>query len=117
MCKNKAEIQMIVKSGLFPCEPFHADMADERKDEVLNEFREGKVRTVVASGSFNTGIDIADIRLIVHMNEPRNMLDYGQGSGRAGRDELTSRAIIVRGGLGLGDERIKRYIDRGRQQC
>ena len=117
MCESKVEIQMIVESGLFPCEPFHADMTEERKDEVLTEFREGMIRTVVASGSFNMGIDIADIRLIVHMDEPRNMLDYGQGSGRAGRDGLASRAIIVRGGLDLGDERMKRYMDRGRQQC
>jgi superfamily II DNA helicase RecQ len=117
MCESKAEIRMIVESGLFPCEPFHADMTEERKDEVLTEFREGRIRTVVASGSFNMGIDIADIRLIVHMDDPRNMLDYGQASGRAGRDGLASRAIIMRGGLDLGDKRVKDFMDRGRQQC
>jgi superfamily II DNA helicase RecQ len=117
MCESKAEIRMIVGSGLFPCEPFHADMTEERKDEVLNEFREGIIRTVVASGSFNMGIDIADIRLIVHMDEPRNMLDYGQSSGRAGRDGLASRAVIMRGGLDLGDGRMKQFIYGAQQQC
>jgi superfamily II DNA helicase RecQ len=117
MCESKSAMGAIVEAGLFPCEPFHADMAEERKEEVLDEFWTGQIRVVVASGSFNMGIDIAGIRLIVHMDEPRNMRDYGQGSGRAGRDGSGSRAIIIRGGLGLGDERVKRHMDRERQQC
>ncbi|KAI6957743.1 hypothetical protein KC332_g17517 [Hortaea werneckii] len=117
MCESKAGIRAIGESGLFPCEPFHADMTDERKDEVLQEFRAGGIRTIVASSSFNMGIDIADIRLVVHMDEPRNLLEYGQGSGRAGRDGLASRSIIVRGGLRFGDDRVKQYLDRHRSQC
>ena len=62
---------------------------------------------VVASGSFNIGIDIAGIRLIVHIDEPRNIRDYKQGSRRAGRDRIVSRTIIIRGGLRLGDNRVK----------
>lgn len=35
MCESKTGIRAITESGLFPCEPFHADMTDARKDEVL----------------------------------------------------------------------------------
>lgn len=62
------------------------------------------------------GINIADIRLVVHMDEPRNLLEYGQGSGRARRDGLASRSIIVRGRLRFGDDRVKQYLDRHRSQ-
>jgi superfamily II DNA helicase RecQ len=117
MCESKPEIQAIVESGLFPCEPFHADMAEDRKEEVLDDFRSGRVRAIVASGAFGMGIDIADIRLIVHMDEPRNMRDYGQASGRAGRDGLHSRAIIIRGGLRFHDHRVQEFVDRRRTQC
>jgi superfamily II DNA helicase RecQ len=117
MCERKPEISTIVEAGLFPYEPFHADMTEERKEEVLEEFRTGQIQVVVASGSFNMGIDIAGIRLIVHIDEPRNMRDHSQGSGRAGRDGSASCAIIIRGGLGLGDDRVKQYIDRERRQC
>ena len=95
ICESKPEISTIVEAGLFPCEPFHADMTEERKEEVLEEFWTGQIQVVVASGSFNMGIDIAGIRLIVHMDKLRNMRDYSQGSGRAGRDGLMSRAIII----------------------
>ena len=115
MCESKPEISAIVEAGLFPYEPFYADIAEERKEEVLEEFRTGQIQVVVASGSFNIGIDIAGIRLIVHIDEPRNMRDYGQGSGRVGRDGLASRTIIIRGGLGLGDDRVKQYVDRERR--
>jgi superfamily II DNA helicase RecQ len=111
MCESKSEIGAIVKAGLFPCKPFHADMAEERKEEVLDEFRTGQIQVVVASRLFNMGIDITGIWLIVHIDELCNMRDYRQGSRRAGRDGSASRAIIVRGGLRLGDEQVKRYID------
>ena len=106
MRESKAEIQTIVESGGFLCEPFRADETEEGRAETLNEFREGGIRAVAARGSFNIGIDIADICLIVHTDKPRKMLDYGQGSGRAGPGGLASLAIIMRGGLDLGDERI-----------
>jgi superfamily II DNA helicase RecQ len=112
MYKSKPEISAIVEAGLFPYKPFYADITEERKEEVLEEFRTSQIQVVVASGSFNIGIDIAGIRLIVHIDEPRNIRDYGQGSGRVGRDGSASCAIIIRGGLGLGDDRVKQYIDR-----
>ena len=77
MCESKSEIKAIVEAGWFPCEPFHADMTEDRKNEVLDDFRSGRIQVIVASGAFGMGIDIADIRLIVHMDEPRNMRDYG----------------------------------------
>ena len=117
MCESKPEIKAIVAAGWFPCEPFHADMAEDRREEILDDFRSGRVRVIVASGAFGMGIDIPDIRLIVHMDEPRNMRDYGQASGRAGRDGLHSRAIIIRGGLRFDDRRIQEFMNPDRTQC
>ena len=117
MCESKPKVKKIVEAGLFPCEAFHADIDEERKEETLTDFREGKVRTIVATGAFGMGIDIPDIRLIVHVDNPRNMMDYGQASGRGGRDGLMSQAIIIRGGRDFEDELIGQYIDRDRRQC
>jgi superfamily II DNA helicase RecQ len=41
------------------------------------------------------GVDIPNIRSIIHIGLPRSLLDYAQESGRAGRDGLRSEAIIV----------------------
>lgn len=117
MCESKPKVREIVEAALFPCEMFHADLPEETKEETLNEFRAGNVRAIVATGAFGMGIDIPDIRLIVHVDSPRSMMDYGQASGRAGRDGLPSRAIIIRGGLEFEDELIKQYMDAERKQC
>lgn len=76
-CKTKVEVERLVRAGRFVCEAFHADISDQRKDEVLEDFRAGRERVVVATSALGMGIDIPDIRLIVHAGEPRSMMDYG----------------------------------------
>ena len=117
MCESKDTVRDIVEAGLFPCEMFHADLPDEVKEETLDEFRAGNIRVIVATGAFGMGIDIPDIRLMVHVDNPRNMRDYGQASGRAGRDGLPSRAIVIRGGIDFEDELVSRYVDPERKKC
>jgi superfamily II DNA helicase RecQ len=41
------------------------------------------------------GVDIPDIQVVIHTGPPRKIRDYGQESGRAGRDGLPSEAIII----------------------
>jgi superfamily II DNA helicase RecQ len=48
---------------------------------------------LVATSALGMGMDIPDIRLIVHVDESRNMLDYAQGTGRAGRDGLAGHLL------------------------
>ncbi|KAI4191730.1 MAG: hypothetical protein LQ350_008739 [Teloschistes chrysophthalmus] len=74
------------------CPSFYHDM--EKKLETLDWFR-GEGRMIVATSAFGMGIDIPDIRLIVHIGWPRTLMDYGQESGRAGRDGERSEAIVI----------------------
>jgi len=67
----------------------------EQKDEKLKRFQDGEERVIVATSALGLGIDIADIRAIIHADEPRSLLDYAQESGRAGRDGLASQAIVI----------------------
>ena len=50
---------------------------------------------VVATSAFGLGIDLSDIRMIVHMDVPRSMEEYAQESGRAGRDGDISEVFIM----------------------
>ncbi|KAF4534197.1 Helicase [Lasiodiplodia theobromae] len=38
-CKTRAEVSRLVRAGRFVCEEFRADMSEQRKDEVLEDFR------------------------------------------------------------------------------
>ncbi|TKA23825.1 hypothetical protein B0A49_13972, partial [Cryomyces minteri] len=55
----------------------------------------GKQRIIVATSALGMGVDIADIRVIIHVDRPRTLLDYAQESGRAGRDGARSEAIAM----------------------
>lgn len=41
------------------------------------------------------GVDIPDIRCIVHMDRPRMLLNYAQESGRAGQNRRKSEVIVI----------------------
>jgi superfamily II DNA or RNA helicase len=87
---------------------FHARLAPEAKSQLLADLRSGEVRVVVATGALGVGVDVEDIRLVVHADVPRSLIDYAQESGRAGRDGEASRAAIV--GSGRCDEDVRKYM-------
>lgn len=65
---------------------FDADMPLEEKDRVVLRFAEGSLRVVCATGAFGMGIDIPDIRGVIHFLLPKSLEQYYQEVGRAGRD-------------------------------
>lgn len=75
------------------CEAFHSKSYD--KDGILERFQAGQGKVLVATGSFGVGIDISDIRCVLHLGWPRSLIDYGQESGRAGRDRVPAEAIFI----------------------
>ncbi|KAK3620760.1 hypothetical protein LTR56_020749 [Elasticomyces elasticus] len=117
MCGNVAGIEQIGRAGQVPCKLYHAGMSDAARAEVLEQFRSGGTRAVVATGAFGIGIDIPDIQFVVFVDEPRSTLDYAQTSGRRGRDGSPSRAIIIRGGLQFHDPLVQHYMDGQVAQC
>lgn len=75
------------------CHAYHADAVG--KDSMLADFTSGRKRVVVATSALGMGVDIPDVRCVVHVDWPFSMLDYAQESGRAGRDGLRSEAILI----------------------
>ena len=75
---------------------YHAEVEDEEKERILNEFRkpDSRIRCLVSTVAFGMGIDIPDIRLIIHWGESDAVSQYWQEIGRAGRDGQPAEAIL-----------------------
>jgi bloom syndrome protein len=71
----------------------------EMREKVLKSFcdRNGRLRVVLATTAFGMGVDCSDVRVIIHWGPPSSLEQYSQESGRAGRDSLPSKAILLFG--------------------
>jgi superfamily II DNA helicase RecQ len=66
MCSSRARTEEIEQRSRFICEHYHAGISDARRQEVLEEYLQGRVRVIAATGAFGMGINIPDIYLVVH---------------------------------------------------
>ncbi|WP_158822551.1 RecQ family ATP-dependent DNA helicase [Granulicella sp. S156] len=91
----------------FPTAAYHAGLDAATRDRVQRAFLSGKLDVVVATVAFGMGIDKADVRTVIHVALPGSVEAYYQEIGRAGRDGLPSRTILLHG---FADRRLQEFF-------
>ncbi|HXU45070.1 MAG TPA: RecQ family ATP-dependent DNA helicase [Thermoanaerobaculia bacterium] len=79
----------------MPAATYHAGMTAAERDRVQVSFLAGRLEVIVATIAFGMGIDKANVRTVIHTGLPGSLEGYYQEIGRAGRDGLPSRAILL----------------------
>lgn len=74
---------------------YHAGMPKAEREAVQDAFKAGTIWVVCATNAFGMGIDVPNIRAVVHFGIPGSIEDYCQEGGRAGRDNLPSRLCLI----------------------
>ena len=90
---------------------YHGKMSARERERVQQEFMDGSHKVMIATKAFGLGIDKPDIRFVYHFEFPDSLETYYQEAGRAGRDGLPSRAVLL---YRLEDKRIQSFFMAGR---
>lgn len=67
------------------------------KDAIIENIssQERPLRVVIATVAFGMGVDVPDIRNVIHFGSPHDSETYVQAVGRAGRDGESSHAVLL----------------------
>ena len=79
----------------WSCKHFHAGLPPGEKTDIQDDFKNGRLKVIVATNAFGMGVDKKDIRLVVHADIPGSLENYLQEAGRAGRDENQARCVLL----------------------
>ena len=90
--------QTVAIGEALECPIYYRNVDDRAgKARRMKELIEGRHRVISAINALGLGVDIPDIRVVIHAGQLRKLRDYAQESGWAGRDRENSEAIIVCG--------------------
>jgi len=93
--KKAREVAEMISSKGYSTDYYHAGLPQELRDRKQAAWSSDQVRIMVATNAFGMGIDKADVRFVIHWDIPESIESYFQETGRAGRDNKPSWAVLL----------------------
>lgn len=97
-CSSKLNAKALareLRSMKFKVAEMHSDLEQAKRDDVMLDFKAGKVNVIVATDILSRGIDIDDIEMVVNYNVPREAEDYVHRIGRTARADRDGKAVTL----------------------
>jgi ATP-dependent RNA helicase DeaD len=95
-CRTREETDRLTSmllSRSFPAASLHGDIDQSRREKTIRDFRQGRVKILVATDVAARGLDVADVSHVFNYHIPGNAESYVHRIGRTGRAGRSGQAI------------------------
>ncbi|MBR6017668.1 MAG: DEAD/DEAH box helicase [Paludibacteraceae bacterium] len=89
------ELTRTLRTLRIDARAMHSDLEQKERDQVMLDFRNGKIDVLVATDVVSRGIDVTDVPLVINYDVPHDPEDYVHRIGRTARAENSGEAITL----------------------
>src|SRR5690606_352554 len=110
-CNHKAAVARIselLRDRKIPHETFHGDLDQEQREKALIKFRNGSSMILLSTDLASRGLDIPEVRHVVHYQMPQTAAAFVHRNGRTARMEAEGTAYL----LLSESESLPKYLDK-----
>ena len=109
-CNHREAVErtslILAEKGIYN-EFYHGGMEQQQRDSALSKFRNGTANVLVTTDLASRGLDIANIRYIIHYHLPLTEDAFTHRNGRTARMEASGTAILILN----EDEKLPSYVN------
>lgn len=87
-------VHSLSRSG-FKAQGISSNLEQDRREQVLQDFRSKKIRILVATDVMSRGIDVKEINMVINYDVPHDAEDYVHRVGRTARASTKGEAITL----------------------
>ena len=94
-CQTKRDVVLLTRKlrDSFPLDCLHGAMAQSDRDQVLEQFRSGKLKLLIATDIVARGIDVDCLTHVINYSAPHDVESYTHRIGRTARNGASGTAI------------------------
>ena len=97
-CRTRRETQEVadklIQDG-YNADALHGDLSQAQRDYVMQKFRVGNIRLLVATDVAARGLDVSNLTHIINYNLPDDYEIYNHRSGRTGRAGKSGTSVVI----------------------
>ena len=111
--KEVDRLYHLLKKFDFSVGRYHGGLNENERTEMQEAFLYDRLQLIVATNAFGMGINKSNVRFVIHYQIPGSLEAYYQEAGRAGRDGLSSEAILL---FSPQDIQVKKFFIKQSQR-
>ena len=104
--KSVKEIKTTLNKAGMRASEMHSGLDQDQREETIRDFKNKKIRILVATDILSRGIDIKGIEIVINYEVPHDAEDYVHRIGRTARADRTGEAITF-----INPRQVKNFMD------